>query len=60
MKLEEITGFENEVREGLVHIGLARAYITGSIRRGHRVSDARIVLIVFSITVTLFSTLVSI
>jgi hypothetical protein len=55
MKLEEIARFKNEV-----YIGLAQAYVTGSIRRGYRVSDTRIVLIVFSITVTPFSTLVSI
>jgi hypothetical protein len=60
IKLEEIAGFKNEVKEGLVYIGSAQAYVTGSIRRGRRVSDARTVLIVFSVTVTPFSTLVSI
>jgi hypothetical protein len=60
IKLKEITRFKNEVRGGLVYIGSARAYITRSIRRGYRVSNVRIVLIVFSVTMTPFSTLVSI
>jgi hypothetical protein len=34
VKPEEFVGFENEVGEGLAHVGSARAYVTGSIGRG--------------------------
>ncbi len=60
VKPEEFAGIENEVGEGLAHVESARAYVTRSIGRGGRVSDVWTVLIVFFITVTLFSTLVSI
>jgi hypothetical protein len=39
VKPEEFVGVENEVGEGLAHVGSARAYVTGSIGRGGRVSD---------------------
>jgi hypothetical protein len=57
---EEFVGCEGEVGEGLAYVGSARAYVTGSIGRGGRVSDGWSVLIVFFVTMTTFSTLVSI
>jgi hypothetical protein len=55
VKPEEFARFENEVGEGVAHVGSARAYVTGSIRIGGRVSDVWTVLIVFFATVTPFS-----
>jgi len=60
VKLEEFVGIENEVGEGLAHVGSARAHVTGSIRRGGRVSDVWTVLIVFFLTMMPFLTLFSI
>jgi hypothetical protein len=47
VKPEEFVGFESEVGEGLAYVGSARAYVTGSIERGSRVSDGWGVLTVF-------------
>jgi len=49
VKLEEFTGVENKVGEGLAHVGSARTYVAGSIEGG-RVSDMWTMLIVFFVT----------